>query len=1145
MATVAKDQEKVTQAWTYDSPSLPQKGDNILLMINRATRAARAATVKKLAELGECLPDAVDGVFEAVEKSLAEFRLGCVTTIFLDIEFAHQKDVEDSLWTTQTRINQSYRTALKHLRKTKANVVRNKVERRYLGYLKTSQQFYKAYIQRLASRYIIPEIEEICLSLGLEPLPEKERVDPVAINVDGNISKSCYNTLIHMGDLSRYRYQQSHKGIESGTTYYTLAQKLKPENGMAHHQMGVLYNEQGRHLEITYHFYRAAVCKEPHIHAIKNLQVEFNRALDNDFLQRRGGNNSSFEVLKSWFVRLHANFHRGQKFAEYEELENEVVHRLKLALKSNDASNAILQMLLVNFAAYHKAQKSLSDEWTVTSSQFCQFALRLIVRTTLSLSEAIHAEIINLVDDRKRLSPDGSNRSGETFNPVLIKLLPLFRLTCVWLAYHHVDIAKHQEHLEPYIEDMYRLVAKAQTSFANAFDERCPDPANLAPYLLAEDQETLGFLPMENDKVFYGLRFHFDRGGKRKPFARKGAQEPATQENWWRVRDILNCGLFLVADPKIPLQLASVKGVGEMIYTDDTPVLEAEPSPVAEKTGAFDEALDLMRQRPQSQSQEQLGIDVPTMQSPHNAATIPSNDVSPYAAQRSAQSPAAPMGLHPSARIPSQHSTVPMESPQVMHTPSPMPTRAPTLATEETDESLENQMVNMVDDLVAGGATDQPQPSQDSSSYDLGDTTRELLSKLKSPDKAFPQLPQMPWNFYLNNPSNPTFSAQSSQFAQGQPRNPDVYQQIYGGAAAFGSSRKAQGLSSPGWTSTQVKTMGSPSQWGSSQAHAQSTSAQGVPKLQSPSNAWDPNKDSQSQIKGQAQKMPTQPQTATREDKALSKSPETGGLGVPGYDSKAGAHIRKSSQGEYETLYQRLVGMTSAEPPAQKSPTNLSFGSSHAPVTSLGQAAQQQRRQSGLSPSYDPQLAGLRPTPLAQQSHQQTTGMSPVGNYQQESKGMGFPPSNGSASLKPNNQWPQYGPQSYNMSSLNKASVRTATTTSGPAPTTGAGASYYSGTTATAAVLGELGSAFPASGSSSIWGSTLETGGRGYDTETATAATSACGRMGVTAAHAGASSWGGARASFQEGYTAYGHGHHYSTRGAPGMERRQQQMGEK
>ena len=905
-------------------------------------KLARVALHKSLAELEACGPEAIqDGAFQVVEEQMALLRLHCMRTFFLDIELSRDEDVENILWQTQTKINQAYRKVLGQLRKApRTHVLRHKVERRYLGFLKVSQGFYKAFIQRLASRYIIQDIEEICKNLGLEILQESDRVDPIISQVDAIISKSCYNALIHLGDLSRYRYQQTQKGLDSGISYYNLAQKLNPHDGTAHHQMGVFYNEQSRHLDITYHFYRAAVCKNAHPNATMNLDVEFKRALGPNFVNRLGNNNTLApqEALKHWFVRLHAHFRKGVVFNEYEELEKEVIHRLGRTWRSNETADALLQIVLVNLCAYHKARSRTLGECTTSDSQFCQFSLRLIVRTTLSLAEAVYLEITNLADDRGRLSTDGNQAKAETFPPALVKLLPLFRLTCGWMVYHHRDVVEYEKRLEPYINDMYRMVAKAQTQFSHTFGDTCPNAAEIATYLLPEDEETVGLLAMDNDEVFYALRFHYTKDGARKPLGRTTkTEEDRTKENWWRVRDILNCGVFLAADPKLPLQLVEVKGVSEMIYSEDAPAISAETSPMAEKASVFDQALDLLAQAGNTEVSTSP-FHAQSMKSHSTIRTAQVTSESP-APQMEAKSPATlPAAQLAAAAYPTSHGDSISVTVGAVQAPKPEPLaqditelpRVPTMVSEETDTSLDKKMASMVEDLVATEPAESKARTPADSSYAISPSTAALLNKLQNPEKVFP-LPS--WNYFLAGADVKAFEMPQSQgtgVTATQESGLDVYAQIYGNASSFSnvcSTGKTQG-GFPGWTVTKDNTLRRPSlspPHSKPQLPGLSPTVSGV-SAEAPSNIW-------GSVLSPPWKPEAQALTSQWASDPMTKSAHSAGSLVPDQGSQT-AHIRKTSQGDYDMLYQRLANMTTDSEPImgfrQRSP--LETGASYTPT---------------------------------------------------------------------------------------------------------------------------------------------------------------------------------------------------------------------
>lgn len=100
------------------------------------------------------------------------YRTACENYIYLDFEAATLKRIEEQLWDTHGKINKRFRLQLAKFREgegKKKVVERRKLEKHYLDFIKSSQRFYRGYIQRLASHFAnVPEILQIARKFHLD-----------------------------------------------------------------------------------------------------------------------------------------------------------------------------------------------------------------------------------------------------------------------------------------------------------------------------------------------------------------------------------------------------------------------------------------------------------------------------------------------------------------------------------------------------------------------------------------------------------------------------------------------------------------------------------------------------------------------------------------------------------------------------------------------------------------------------------------------------------------------------------------------------------------------------------------------------------------------------------------------------------------
>jgi hypothetical protein len=249
-------------------------------------------------------------------------------------------------------------------------VERRKWEKRYVDFLKTSQFFYKGYIQRLASHFAgLAELRKIAHRLHMDTLSADERVQ-ASEDTEQRILLSCHATLLRLGDLSRYRnvIRTRDRSWDMAMAYYGLANDLYPKSGNAFNQMAVISLAEGEHLNAIYHLYRALAIEEPHPAAEGNLEIEFKKIVKDwasggkkQVAERPDSNGTAGNAapLVSWFIRLHAKLYKGEDFPGHDELENEVLGQMTVLLKEQSLEGILDKIVLINIAAEYFAAEKL------------------------------------------------------------------------------------------------------------------------------------------------------------------------------------------------------------------------------------------------------------------------------------------------------------------------------------------------------------------------------------------------------------------------------------------------------------------------------------------------------------------------------------------------------------------------------------------------------------------------------------------------------------------------------------------------------------------------------------------------------------------------------------------------------------------
>ena len=79
----------------------------------------------------------------------------------------------------------------------------------------------------------------------------------IPASLRNTVFQSCHQTLIHLGDLSRYRETElvdkdKERNWGPAKGYYDLAAEIYPDSGGAHNQLAVISREDGDHFRSVY-----------------------------------------------------------------------------------------------------------------------------------------------------------------------------------------------------------------------------------------------------------------------------------------------------------------------------------------------------------------------------------------------------------------------------------------------------------------------------------------------------------------------------------------------------------------------------------------------------------------------------------------------------------------------------------------------------------------------------------------------------------------------------------------------------------------------------------------------------------------------------------------------------------------------------
>ncbi|KAI8671330.1 hypothetical protein NCS57_00607800 [Fusarium keratoplasticum] len=549
--------------------------------------------------------------FEAIDSQLEKFRLACVQTIYLDFEYAVAERTDHAMWTVHTSINNEYRRTLGRLRhlaqhsdkhradktasekrngeKSKGdkqstpkqqkndrrNVEKRKLGEKYTHFLHVAQEFYKGYVQRLSARYDIVELKRIAQGIEVDGSPSSDVISPVPSQIYPLVLNSCHYTLICLGDLARYYVQSGLRksSYRTALAYYSLAYDLKSDSGFPFHQMGIISLEEGKDLDVVYYFYRSIATADPHPNARQNLESKFKTILQPDKNPSKKQTRGPSDAFVTWFTKLHASYYRDEVMSHSSELEREVLHRLDMASKSASHTQVLFKMALINMSSYYVATQKFTESQTPATSRFCQHTLRLNSQFILAFCAALESELTEIVSRESHESEDPATAKS---SPTITSLLPLLRIYGMWLAARRHEIFAAGEALGAVLPDMVKALSKVFSLLCN--DTYTQENLASCPYLLAEDVDTQGLLPLSKEQVPLACRSYFNENGTLKP--RLPSQENRLdpfQEMLARILDILRCAYFLAEDNSCPLTYR-VSERGLVFEYQDVPVVNNAPA---------------------------------------------------------------------------------------------------------------------------------------------------------------------------------------------------------------------------------------------------------------------------------------------------------------------------------------------------------------------------------------------------------------------------------------------------------------------------------------------------------------------------------------------------------------------------------------
>ncbi|KAK2742319.1 hypothetical protein FQN57_005407 [Myotisia sp. PD_48] len=520
------------------------------------------------ARLGRALTEK-EPTFAEVERLLIETRISGQRAIFgvLEAKSARNprdKDVqvsrlEGQLWEVHVDINSRFRKLLFNIQEGEKHGKKRPVEKRklvnhYAKYIKSSQEFYQRYIYNLLDRFQhahIPEFDEVAKQKKFIFDGEKEKItkSPVSKQLKLDLISSCHAALIRLGDLGRYYqtelYDQPKKNWDRAIQNYSLASLVYPSSGLPYNQFALIALAEDDHLSAIYYLYRALCTKEPHPNARKNLTKEFKKVLTPSVKEGIPPHLLSF-------ITFHAQFFHGGPL-DSDKVVNEILSHVAQSLRGESLSSSLLQKIsILNIAA----ETCMEDSNAQRPMRRFNIAFFCVLLDGL-LHELQNGNVSNLT-------------------PILCCIFPSLRQYSSWLSVHAQSLTATLEFGD---RQLWKSYADALTALNRSFEIlEMPE----IDYLLPEDEEILGFSPLEDDATL--RRFIASNGDSKLRSSSTDDNLSEDAEMRYRIREFVVDALALIVDETIPIVLLDDPR-GQVFALKDGPLPPPEAADRFQHTG--------------------------------------------------------------------------------------------------------------------------------------------------------------------------------------------------------------------------------------------------------------------------------------------------------------------------------------------------------------------------------------------------------------------------------------------------------------------------------------------------------------------------------------------------------------------------------
>jgi hypothetical protein len=338
-------------------------------------------------------------------------------------------------------------------------------------------------------------------------------------------------TLLHLGDLSRWRYtgrldNNAQSGWKNSAAFYTLAHEVDPASGFPSHQLAALSLADNKIFYALDYLYESMCAQKVHPEASANLDAllrkrlstlpvnngEMNKAIPIDKMVemvRPKDGNSAIATLRAWFLQLHVMCYSGVKFAAHDEMETEVLWRLSEALRQElNLDSTLFHMSIINigaeYVAFEKAHTGGNHSEVEKNAQAYLFFVRHNVRTFSELLRHLHDRL----EEQSRecvATSDQAQQSNIKIPPISNAAMYSIRLYSLWFtqnwAFLHRCTGTDQLDIDSanHIRALFTILAAVLTMIYEQYPLSNVDATGAIDHLLKEEEATMGFLALQGD----------------------------------------------------------------------------------------------------------------------------------------------------------------------------------------------------------------------------------------------------------------------------------------------------------------------------------------------------------------------------------------------------------------------------------------------------------------------------------------------------------------------------------------------------------------------------------------------------------------------------------------------------------------------